>query len=239
MVSTDPIRELEERIDSVLVERPPARILDGGFVREGVNRELDQFRDVHSGGHSWITSKRDEERERTGIPNLTISSNKVFGYYIEVSRSHLEKVPEHYIRKQTLVNAERFITPELKEVEAKIFRAGEEIERLEKEVFEELRSFAAGYIEGIRKAGKMLAGLDVLLSLARLALERDYVRPKLADKPGIRIEKGRHPVLDVLLPQGECVPNSVQLDQRRRILLVTGPNMAGKSTYLSRWPCLW
>ncbi|MBD3278322.1 MAG: DNA mismatch repair protein MutS [Candidatus Aegiribacteria sp.] len=232
IASVDPLDELRERIDSVLVERPPARISDGGFVRDGVSDELDQFRDVHSGGHSWITSKRDEEREKTGIPNLTISSNKVFGYYIEVSKSHLEKVPDHYIRKQTLVNAERFITPELKEVEARIFRAGEEIERLEKEVFEELLAFAAGYIDGIRRAGKMLAALDVVMSLAKLAVERNYVRPELTDSPGIKIVSGRHPVLDVLLPQGECVPNSVELDQRRRILLVTGPNMAGKSTYL-------
>ncbi|MBN2587426.1 MAG: DNA mismatch repair protein MutS, partial [Candidatus Fermentibacteraceae bacterium] len=232
IASMDLLEGTGRMIDSVLTEDPPARLADGGVIRKSVSRELDEYREIRSGGHDWIRSRRDEERERTGIPNLSINSNKVFGYYIEVSRSHLDKIPEDYIRKQTLVNAERFITPQLKEMEARVFRAGDEIEKLENELFCDLRKKVADDIEGIRNAGRMLARLDVLSSLAVLASRWGYVRPLLAEMPGICIEEGRHPVLEMILPQGECVPNSIRLDQGRRILLVTGPNMAGKSTYL-------
>lgn len=232
MASTDVLEDTRRILDSVLAEDPPARISDGGAIRAGVSGELDEFREIRSGGQEWIRSRRDRERERTGIPNLSIGSNKVFGYYIEVSKSHLDKVPEDYIRKQTLVNAERFITPQLKEMESRIFRAGDEIEKLEKQLFQELMEKVSVQIEGIREAGRMLARLDVLTSLAHLAVHRGYRRPELADMPEISIENGRHPVLDRILPQGECVPNSISMHQGRRIILVTGPNMAGKSTYL-------
>jgi DNA mismatch repair protein MutS len=232
MASIDLLEETGSLIDSVLVEMPPAKLSDGSVIRKGISNELDEYRSIRAGGHDWIKSKRDEERKKTGIPNLSIGNNRVFGYYIEVSKSHLDKVPEHYIRKQTLVNAERFITPDLKEVESKVFRAGEEIESLEQEIFYDLREKVAGNIEGIRNAGRMLAGLDVLASLSTVAGKRGYVRPELSDNPGISIKNGRHPVLDRILPQGECVPNSIELNRGRRILLVTGPNMAGKSTYL-------
>jgi len=232
MAEVDTMQGTASRIDSVLSEEPPVKLGEGASIRKGVSPELDEYREIRSGGHDWIRSRRDEERERTGIPNLSIGSNKVFGYYIEVSKSHLDRVPEDYIRKQTLVNAERFITPQLKEMESRIFRAGDEIERLEREIFEELRSEVAEELAGIRDAGRMLARLDVLVSLAGMALDRGYVRPALSDLPGIEINEGRHPVLERLLPQGECVPNSIRLDQGRRILIVTGPNMAGKSTYL-------
>ncbi len=232
LADIEDLGDIGGHIDSVLADEPPLKISDGGVIRHGVSTELDEYRDIRSGGREWIRSRRDHERERTGIPNLTIGSNKVFGYYIEVSKSHLDKIPDDYIRKQTLVNAERFITPQLKEMESRIFRAADEILRLENEIFGELREKVAGRIDGIRNAGRMLAHLDVLASLAVVAGERDYVRPALSEMPEINIEDGRHPVLDILLPQGECVPNSVRLDQTRRILLVTGPNMAGKSTYL-------
>lgn len=232
MASTDLLEETGRLIDSTLSEIPPAKLSDGGVVRKGISDELDEYRLIHAGGHDWIKSRRDEEREKTGIPNLSIGNNRVFGYYIEVSKSHLDKVPEHYIRKQTLVNAERFITPDLKEVESKIFRAGEEIEKLEQEIFYDLREKVARNIEGIRNAGKMLARLDVFVSLGKIAMKRSYVRPELSDIPGVSIKNGRHPVLEQILPQGECVPNTIELNMGRRILLVTGPNMAGKSTYL-------
>ena len=219
-------------IDSIIVDMPPPKLTDGGVIREGVSKELDEYRSIHAGGHDWIKSRRDDEREKTGIPNLTIANNRVFGYYIEVSKSHLDKVPEHYIRKQTLVNAERYITPDLKEVESRIFRAAEEIERIEQEIFCDLREKVARSIDGIRNAGRILAEFDVLSSLSTIAADRGYVRPELSETPGITITNGRHPVLDEILPQGECVPNSIVLNQGRRILLVTGPNMAGKSTYL-------
>ncbi len=232
MSSTDPLEDTRMLIDSVVVDEPPPKLTDGGVIRKGVSKELDEYRCIHSGGHDWIRSRRDEEREKTGIPNLTIGNNSVFGYYIEVSSSHLNKVPEHYIRKQTLVNAERFITPDLKEVESRIFRASEEIERIEQEIFADLREKVALSIDGIRNAGRLLARLDVLASLSTIAMKRGYVRPELSDIPGISIRNGRHPVLEEILPRGECVPNSIELNQGRRILLVTGPNMAGKSTYL-------
>ncbi len=232
IASADLLSETGRLIDSVIVDLPPPKLTDGGVVREGVSKELDEYRAVQSGGHDWIKSRRDEEREKTGIPNLTIANNRVFGYYIEVSKSHLDKIPEHYIRKQTLVNAERFITPDLKVVESRIFNAAGEIERIEQEIFCDLREKVARSIDGIRNAGRILAEFDVLSSLSVIAADRGYVRPELSDTPGITITNGRHPVLDELLPQGECVPNSIVLNQGRRILLVTGPNMAGKSTYL-------
>jgi DNA mismatch repair protein MutS len=231
-ISTGGLEDTFTLIDEVLEEQPPFKISEGGVIRKGVSDELDQYRSMHSSGHSWIRSRRDQEREKTGIPNLTIGNNRVFGYYIEVSKSHLDKVPEHYIRKQTLVNAERFITPDLKEVEASIYRAGTEIEKIESDLFIRLRDKVALRTDDIRRAGSMLATLDVLLSLSLIAINRGYVRPELSDAPGISIRNGRHPVLDEILPQGECVPNSIELNQGRRILLVTGPNMAGKSTYL-------
>ena len=232
IASADLLSETGRLIDSVIVDLPPAKLTDGGVIREGVSKELDEYRSIHAGGHDWIKSRRDDEREKTGIPNLTIANNRVFGYYIEVSKSHLDKVPEHYIRKQTLVNAERYITPDLKEVESRIFRAADEIERIEQDIFCDLREKVARSVDGIRDAGKMLAKFDVLASLSTIALNRGYVRPELSVIPGISIRNGRHPVLDEILPQGECVPNSIELNQGRRILLVTGPNMAGKSTYL-------
>jgi len=232
IAEADLLSETGRLIDSVIVDLPPAKLTDGGVVREGVSKELDEYRVVQSGGHDWIKSRRDEEREKTGIPNLTIANNRVFGYYIEVSKSHLDKIPEHYIRKQTLVNAERFITPDLKVVESRIFNAAGEIERIEQEIFCDLREKVARSIDGIRNAGRMLAKFDVLASLSTIAIERGYVRPELSTVPGISILNGRHPVLDEILPQGECVPNSIVLNRGRRILLVTGPNMAGKSTYL-------
>ncbi|MCK5117183.1 MAG: DNA mismatch repair protein MutS [Candidatus Aegiribacteria sp.] len=232
IASADLLEDTAGLIDSVIVDMPPAKLADGGVIREGVSKELDEYRSIHSGGNEWIVSRRDEERERTGIPNLTIGNNRVFGYYIEVSKSHLDKVPEHYIRKQTLVNAERFITPDLKVVESRIFKASEEIERIEQDIFCELREKVALSVDGIRNAGRILAEYDVLSSLSTIAANRGYVRPELSNIPGIVVTNGRHPVLDEILPQGECVPNSIVLNQGRRILLVTGPNMAGKSTYL-------
>ena len=232
IASADLQEDTARLIDSVIVDLPPAKLADGGVIREGVSKELDEYRSIHSGGNEWIVSRRDQEREITGIPNLTIGNNRVFGYYIEVSKSHLDKVPEHYIRKQTLVNAERFITPDLKVVEARIYKASEEIERIEQDIFCDLREKVALSVDGIRNAGRILAEYDVLSSLSTIAANRGYVRPELSNIPGIAVTNGRHPVLDEILPQGECVPNSIVLNQGRRILLVTGPNMAGKSTYL-------
>ena len=228
----DTLAPLREYIDSMIVDSPPLKLSDGGVIRDGVSEELDELWEIKQGGRKWIKSREKNEREVTGIPNLTIGYNKVFGYHISVSKSHLDKVPEHYIRKQTLVNAERFITPELKEVEAKVLRAGEEIEKLEASLYSDIREEIAKQCDRISETGRVLAELDVICSLAYLAKEMGYVRPELSLKSSLKIKAGKHPVLDQILPQGECVPNDLMLDLTRRILLVTGPNMAGKSTYL-------
>ena len=228
----DRLEDVGRGIEEVLAEDPPARLADGGVIRDGVSDELDELREIRSGGRKWIRDLRDTERERTGIPNLSIGFNKVFGYYIEVSKSHLDKVPESYARKQTLVGGERYVTPELKEMESRVLRAEEEIEALEERLYTELRERVAREVGRIRSTGRALAGLDVLASLAAMAAERGYVLPEMSEEPALRIDGGRHPVLERVLPRGECVPNDLRMDSGRRILLVTGPNMAGKSTYL-------
>jgi DNA mismatch repair protein MutS len=228
----DLLADVAEWITGTLSDDPPLRPGDHGTVRDGFSPELDGLREIRRGGRSWIDSLVEREREATGIPKLSVGFNKVFGYYIEISKNYMDSVPEHYTRKQTLTGSERFVTPELKEMEARILRAEEQMTVLEREIFEELRSRVAGEVDRIRRTGEMLADLDVLASLALMSAERGYVRPSLVPGPALDIVNGRHPVLDRVLPAGECVPNHVSLHQARRILLVTGPNMAGKSTYL-------
>ena len=228
----DGLDDVGRAIEEVLAHDPPARLADGGVIREGVSEELDELREIRSGGRKWIRDLRDNERRRTGIPNLSIGFNKVFGYYIEVSKSHLDKVPESYARKQTLVGGERYVTPELKEMESRVLRAEEEIAALEERLYRRLREGVARKVSRIRSTGLALARLDVLAALAEMASQRGYVRPELSTEPVLRIDGGRHPVLERVLAPGECVPNDLRLDSERRILLVTGPNMAGKSTYL-------
>lgn len=228
----DTLRDVAEMIDEVLASDPPARISDGGAVREGVSGELDQLRRIRSGGRDWMRTMLDREKENTGISRMSIGYNKVFGYYIEVPRSSLPHVPESWTRRQTLVGAERFVTPELKEWEGRILRADQETAALEERIFTELRSRVAVHVKRISAAARVLSSLDVLASLAMIARERGWCRPELSGEPRLEIREGRHPVLEKLLPQGECVPNSILLEPGRRILLVTGPNMAGKSTIL-------
>jgi DNA mismatch repair protein MutS len=228
----DTLRDLAEMIDSVLVFDPPARLSDGGAVREGVDDELDQLRRIRSGGRDWMKTMLDREKESAGISRMSIGYNKVFGYYIEVPRSSLPQVPESWTRRQTLVGAERFVTPELKEWEGRILRADQETAALEERIFGDLRNRVAGHVKRISAAARILSSMDVLSSLAATARERGWCRPELTEEPRLDIREGRHPVLEKLLPQGECVPNSILLGPGRRILLVTGPNMAGKSTIL-------
>ncbi len=228
----DLLEDVAEWIGETLSDEPPVRLGDRGVIRSGFSTELDNLRELLAGGKSWIESLVKRERESTGIPRLSVGFNRVFGYYIEVSKSFLEKVPDRYTRKQTLVGGERFITPELKEMESKILRAEEAMSALEQDIFEDLRSRVALEIERIRTAGEILATLDALSSLAHMVLDRGYVRPIVSAEPCLEIRAGRHPVLDRILPPGECVPNDINLCQARRIVLVTGPNMAGKSTYL-------
>ena len=216
-----------------LVDDPPAVVGDGGVIRDGYDAGLDELRQVSSGGRRWIARLQAEERRRTGIASLKIGFNQVFGYYIEVSKANLERVPGDYTRKQTLANAERFVTPELKEQEARVLQAEERIGALEAELFADLRDRAARFSAEVQQAAAAVAAIDVLAGLAEVAVSADYVRPVVDEGDVIEIEGGRHPVVEGRLDQGRFVPNDVQLGcDGDQILLVTGPNMAGKSTII-------
>ena len=230
----DPCNDIVRKISDALVDDPPAVITGGNVIRKGYHAELDELRDLAFSGKGWIARMQGTEREQTGIPSLKVSFNRVFGYYIEVTKPHLAKVPDHYIRKQTLVNAERFITPELKEMEEKILQAEEKMTVLELELFESLRNETATHSGAVQENGRMTGRLDCLLSLAEAAAEYRFVKPQVDDGKDIRIEEGRHPVVEQLLPPGDpFIPNDVVLDQdKNQLLIITGPNMAGKSTFL-------
>ncbi len=230
----DPLEALAAELREGLVEDPPATLMNGGAIRQGYNPRLDEVRTIARGGKDYILARQEEERQATGIASLAIGYNKVFGYYIEVSKANLAKVPDHYIRKQTLVNAERFITPDLKEWEEKILRAEEEALELERSLFEELRGHVSSNAEALQANAQVLAELDSLAAAAELARDRKYNRPRLHGGDRLRIVQGRHPVIENLLPPGESfVTNDLELGTpKRQVGLVTGPNMGGKSTYL-------
>ena len=260
--------ELEERLDlcpeirsdieSSLVDEPPMLTSDGGMIREGFHPQLDEWRDLARGGKDWIARYQAEEIERTGIPNLKVGFNRVFGYYLECTAVQAEKVPADYIRKQTLKNNERFITPQLKEYEEKVLRAEGQAIQLEQELFNALRERIALQSARLREIAEVLAEVDTLAGLATLAVSAGYCRPEICTEPVLDIREGRHPVLDRLKPSGEFVPNDVRMGKGRAtnptsatndesssaegspgangsggmMQLITGPNMAGKSTYI-------
>ena len=211
-----------------------ASLKRGGFINQDVDKELDELRSLSSGGKQWISDLQDSEREATGIPSLKIGFNKIFGYYIEVTKTHQHKVPDSYTRKQTLVNSERYFTPELKQYEEKILSAEEKIESIEIRIFEELCRDILQETRNIQINAKILHRLDVLSSFSAKAVRNRYVRPKLTTEPSLEIKAGRHPVVEQLLPATErFVPNATLMDiKTSQIHLITGPNMAGKSTYL-------
>ncbi|HZZ29502.1 MAG TPA: DNA mismatch repair protein MutS [Pirellulales bacterium] len=232
-IQIDLYPEIRERLETAMVENCPLQSREGGIIRPGYHAELDGLRELATGGKQWIARYQAEEAVRTGIANLKVGFNKVFGYYIEVTHSHGYKIPENYIRKQTVKNAERYITPELKEYEEKVLTADERAKHLEYDLFMELREFVAGQVRRLQATAAALAQLDVLVGLADLARSRNYCRPTLVDEPVLAIRDGRHPVLDGLLPDGSFVPNdTVASPDEGLILLITGPNMAGKSTYI-------
>ena len=225
-VEVDTIRE-------AIVDEPPLGTKDGGVIREGYSDELDRLRSLARSGKDWIAELQAKERARSGIGNLKIGYNRVFGYYLEVTKSHRANVPADYERRQTLVNAERYVTPELKERESEILGAEERSKALEYDLFVDLRDQVARACARIRETADALAALDVLLTLAESARRRNWVRPLVDEGERIDIRAGRHPVVEAALPAHEFVPNDVLLDGTdRQILLITGPNMAGKSTYL-------
>ena len=231
--SLDEIPELASRIAAAIADEPPAVITEGGMIRLGYNEELDKLRSAASEGRNWVASLQAKEQERSGIKSLKIHYNRVFGFFIEITKSNLSSVPADYIRKQTLANCERFITPELKEMESSILGADEKAIALERQLFEELRSFAATFTREIQKTASALAAIDVLCSLADCAATRGYCRPHVDDGDTLDIKGGRHPVLDFNMKGDRFVPNDTLLDgSDNRMMIITGPNMAGKSTYI-------
>jgi DNA mismatch repair protein MutS len=229
----DDFSRLTERIEEILVDCPGPSLREGGLIREGVNDELDELRELSRKGKDWIIELEGKERRRTGIGTLKVRFNRVFGYYIEVTNSYLSMVPADYIRKQTLVGAERFITPDLKEYEAKVLGAEDKIRVIEYNIFSALREEVTTWIGGIKKASGLLAILDVLMSLAVIARENGYTKPEITNESEIEIVEGRHPMVEKSLPAGSFVPNDIKVSgDGRQILIITGPNMAGKSTII-------
>ena len=229
----DPLAEVRELIENSISEDAPFSIREGGLIKEGYSGELDALKDSIKDGKSWISGLEASERERTGIKNLKVGYNRVFGYYLEVTRSYFELIPDNYIRKQTLANAERFITPELKEMENLVLNAETKINQLEHEIFVSVRDRIETYISAIQKTSAAVAALDVLCAFAHVSEKLGYVRPKVDDSLSIKIIKGRHPVIEQTTSGGQFIANDTYIDDRdSSLLLITGPNMAGKSTYM-------
>ncbi len=229
----DDLAALRERLDAALVDEPPITVREGRLIRDGFDPEVDRLRAVQSGGASTIIAMEEQERERTGIKNLRIKFNNVFGYYIEVSKSYVDKVPEDYIRKQTTVNGERYITPELKEMEHTVLTAKDRLAELEYQLFSSLREQAAGLVMEIQASASAVAHLDVLVSFATVAADNNYCRPLVDLSGAIDITEGRHPVVEKMLKNSLFVPNDTRMDGgENRLTVLTGPNMAGKSTYM-------
>jgi DNA mismatch repair protein MutS len=229
----DDLADLFELIDASIMEEPPISIHDGGIIREGYHEEVDKLRSARTDGKTWLAELEAKERESTGIKNLKIKYNKVFGYYLEVTNSYKNLVPEHYMRKQTLANAERYITPELKELEDMILGAEDRLVTLEYGLYVEIRNRVAEEIVRIQETAKAVAGIDVFASLALVAERNNYVKPSINEKGIIDIKNGRHPVVEKMIPNDMFIANDTYLDNSRsRISIITGPNMAGKSTYM-------
>lgn len=229
----DTLDELYELIERSITEEPPLTLHDGGILKEGYNEEVDRLRKAKTDGKSWLADLEAKEREKTGIKNLKIKYNKVFGYYLEVTNSFKDMVPDYFTRKQTLANAERFITPELKELEDVILGAEDKLIVLEYELFREVRQKVADEVVRIQKTAKAVAQIDVFASLATVAEQNNYCRPKLNEKGLIDIKDGRHPVVERMIQNEMFVANDTYLDNgSNRVSIITGPNMAGKSTYM-------
>lgn len=226
----NPLTDFVQLVDSAIVDEPPITLRDGNLIKEGYNPELDKLRQARSSGREWIKNLEAAERERTGIKSLKVGFNRVFGYYIEVTNPNAHLVPEDYQRKQTLANAERYITPELKEQEALVLGADERIKELEYELFLAIREQVLQHVEAIQENARILANLDVFQSLATAAVRHNYVRPRMTQGPTMDIRGGRHPVIETV--ERSFVPNDVCFDDKQQVILLTGPNMAGKSTYL-------
>ncbi len=229
----DPLTECADRIESTIVDDPPLTVREGGIIRKGANADADYLRDIMDGGKDTIAAIEAAEREKTGIRTLKVSFNRVFGYYIEVSKSFTGQVPETYIRKQTLANCERYITPELKELEDQVLNAKDRLTALEYQIFTQLREYLASQSARVQLTASAVAAVDSLCSLASVAVQRGYCRPEIVLGNEIHIENGRHPVVEVMLKDSLFVPNDTHMGSAdNQVSIITGPNMAGKSTYM-------
>jgi DNA mismatch repair protein MutS len=229
----DPLEDVTLLLQEALVDNPPPTLTEGGLIRSGYNEELDRLISLSRDAKKWIAQLESEERQKSGIASLKVGYNKVFGYYLEISKANIASVPDRYIRKQTLVNAERYITEELKEYETQVLSADEHRIRLEQELFQTLRSQVAEQGERIQTSAAVVAELDVFAAMAEVSNRRNYCRPKIDEGTEIHIEEGRHPVVEAYMPQGSFVPNDLHLDDStQQVIIITGPNMAGKSTVL-------
>ncbi len=229
----DELKDLYELIDSAISDEPPISVRDGNILKPGFNEEVDNLRRVKTDNKSWLAELEEKEREKTGIKNLKVNFNKVFGFYFEVTNSYLDLVPEYFIRKQTLANSERFFTPELKELENTILNATDKLTALEYDYFKEIINTLSNNVSRIQKSAKILANIDVFASLSIVAEKNHYTRPKLNSKGVIDIKKGRHPVVEKMLDNKLFIDNDTFLDvKNNRLSIITGPNMAGKSTYM-------
>ena len=231
--SLDGLEDITKLIETAIEEEPPISIKEGGIIKTGYNETVDKYRNAKTEGKQWLAQMEQTEREKTGIKNLRIKFNKVFGYYLEVTNSYKELVSEDWTRKQTMANAERYITPELKELEDMILGAEEKLFSLEYDLFAMIRDRIGGEVKRIQQTAKALAKTDVYASLAYVAERNHYVRPQINEKGIIDIKDGRHPVVEQMIPNDAFVPNDTFLDNnQRRVSIITGPNMAGKSTYM-------
>lgn len=229
----DTLDDLHDLLERGITEEPPISLRDGGLIREGFNEEIDKLRSAATDGRSYITGLEAREKERTGIKNLKVKFNKVFGYFIEVSASQLSKVPDDYIRKQTITNGERYITAELKEIENTVIGAGERLVQLEYDEFVKIRRRVCDEMERISKTAHAIGMTDVLYSLAEAAVKNNYTKPQITVSDRLEIKGGRHPVVEKMLRDSLFVPNDTLLDcKENRAAIITGPNMAGKSTYM-------
>ncbi|MGM0470746.1 MAG: DNA mismatch repair protein MutS [Bacillota bacterium] len=229
----DTLTDICELIEQSIQEEPPTTVTEGEIIKTGYDEQLDEFREAMTAGKNWITNLEKEEKERTGIKSLKVGFNKVHGYYIEVTKANLDLVPDNYERKQTLANSERYITPELKEKESKILNAEEKSVELEYQLFTEVREKIGEETERIQRVANIIAQLDALISLAEVAINNNYCRPEVNASDVIKIEEGRHPVVEEMLSEETFVPNDTYLDcDQDRFLIITGPNMSGKSTYM-------
>ncbi len=229
----DTLSDISNLIENAIVDEPPVSFKDGGVIKDGFNEKLDHFRDVIGNGKNIIEKIAEREREATGIKNIKISYNRVFGYYIEVTKSYYDLVPDHYIRKQTLSNCERFITEELKLAENEILQANESILELESDIFIEVRNYVAKYLVAVQSTASAIAALDVLQTFAYVSMKNEYTKPEMAIDGVIDIKDGRHPVVESIFTEKIYVPNDTYLDLNyNRMSIITGPNMSGKSTFM-------